>query len=159
MTGRFVAVAAETLEVLSRHPESVSDQFFPDRDDTEWHLDIDKTWHAIHYLLTGCAWGGDWPLSAAILGGTEIGEDGGYGKPRYLTPDEVATVAKGLGTVLPGALAARYDPARLNALGIYPGGWSTARETITRLRTAFDELTAFYSRAAAAGRAVLLGLY
>lgn len=58
-----------------------------DDDDGEMpdpELDLDKTWHGIHYLLTGTAWEISAGADAAILGGDDIGEDNGYGPPRLL---------------------------------------------------------------------------
>jgi hypothetical protein len=44
----------------------------------ESDLDLDKSWHGIHYLLTGTAWEIDEGAGTAILGGEEIGEDTGH---------------------------------------------------------------------------------
>jgi hypothetical protein len=40
--------------------------------------DLGKAWHGIHYLLSGSAWGGDWPASFLLLGGAVVA------RPRWL---------------------------------------------------------------------------
>ncbi|NUR82053.1 MAG: DUF1877 family protein [Terrabacter sp.] len=55
--------------------------------DTIW-LDLDKSWHGIHFLLTGTDWsaGDAGAAGGAILGGRPVGEDDGYGPARLLEP-------------------------------------------------------------------------
>src|SRR5271163_2074263 len=57
--------------------------------DAEEGLTLEKSWHCLHYLLTGTAWETGTVLGKTILGGTEIGPDMGYGPARYLVPNEV----------------------------------------------------------------------
>src|SRR5215203_4027303 len=53
-------------------------------------IDLDKSWHGIHYLLTKTAWAGEPPLSFLVLGGAEVGDiDVGYGTARAFRSDEV----------------------------------------------------------------------
>ncbi len=61
-----------------------------DDDPSDEFLDLDKAWHGLHWLLTGTADDTDTPAGQAILGGTEIGEDKGYGPSRLLRPDAYA---------------------------------------------------------------------
>src|SRR5260370_26788417 len=60
-------------------------------------LDLHKSWHCLHFMLSGKVEGSDGTaLGDAILGGEEIGgeeADTGYGPPRALTPAEVRNVA------------------------------------------------------------------
>jgi hypothetical protein len=68
------------------------------------------------------------PLGQAVFSGTEVGEDQGYGPARYFTPAQVTEIASALQS--PGLerdLHARIDAAAMTQLGIYPGGWATAR--------------------------------
>ena len=118
-------------------------------------LEIDKAWHGLHYLLTGSARDTEGPLGQAILGGTEIGDDGGYGPARYLLPDEVKAVSIALEKVADAELRNRYDASALSAANVYPGGWDDP-ETLEWLLEAFGELQSFYRGAAARGSAALL---
>lgn len=62
-------------------------------------LCIDKAWHAIHFVLTGCVW--DIPddniLGHMILGGEPVSEeDFGYGPARLISKGTVAQIADAL---------------------------------------------------------------
>jgi hypothetical protein len=86
-----------------------------------------KAWHGVHYLLCGEVEPGGALLSQAILGGAEIGEDLGYGPARYLTPGHVSETAKEHSRPgLPPEMPARFNPARMTQLGIYPHGWKSS---------------------------------
>lgn len=124
---------------------------------TEPELDLDKSWHGIHHLLTGSAWEIGEGAGAAILGGTPIGGDNGYGPARLLDPDAVRAVAAGLDGVDVATLRARFDPAELAAADVYPNIWDGGAEEFDGyLAPYFTELRTFYRAAAAGGQAVLL---
>jgi len=83
------------------------------------------------------------------------GEDfSGYGPARYFTVQQVAELAAVLGSPeIEQEAAGRYDPARMTEVQIYPFGWEPgAREW---LLYALADLRAFYTGAAAGGRAVV----
>ena len=48
-------------------------------------VSLDKAWHGLHYLLCGALEPAPGPLGQAVFGGTEIGEDPGYGPARYFS--------------------------------------------------------------------------
>jgi hypothetical protein len=118
-------------------------------------LDLDKAWHAIHFLLTGSEW--DTPAGAgeAILGGDPVGSDTGYGPPRLLAAERVRAVAADLQDLTPDSLRARFDPAALLAAAIYPQVWDDD-DFETYLAPNFVSLRAFYLTAAERNQAVLL---
>lgn len=89
-------------------------------------VDLDKAWHCLHYLLTGSAQGGQGSLAFLLAGGTPVGSEdlGGAGPARVFRADEVAAIAGALAQVTEAELAARLDPKKLEALGIYPGRWA-----------------------------------
>src|SRR3954470_8881166 len=98
MTGRYRRLSVAQLVAVIGKSVDVGDLAWPDTEtDPSDALDIDKTWHVIHFLLTGEAWGGEPPLVDAVLGGTELPEtDAGYGPFRYLTPAEVRATSQAL---------------------------------------------------------------
>jgi hypothetical protein len=122
-------------------------------------LDLDKQWHALHGVLTGTAWNVDVPCGRAVLGGTEFGEDLGYGSPRMLRSADVAEVAAELDQLGVDGFAAAISPDRLVALDVYPSGvdWGDPEEH-DYLVESFEQLLAFYRRAADAGQAVLIAI-
>src|SRR5262249_52878748 len=92
-------------------------------------LAIGKGRQGLHCLLTGDAESTDGEVGAVILGGAEIGEDVGYGPARYLEPAEVAALSAALSRDgVEDEVAARYDPARMTELSIYPFGWEDDAE-------------------------------
>lgn len=168
--GRFVGMeligrrlsAEELAEV--RADESVVDLLLYgdlDDDDAEMpepELDLGKSWHGIHYLLTGTVWQVGEGAGAAILGGVEIGEDGGYGRPRLLDPDAVQAVATGLDTLDVATLRARCDPDAMTAAEIYPQAWTNVADDFAFLMSHVADLRRFYHSAATNGQAVLLAI-
>ena len=75
------------------------------------HLDIDRSWHAIHFLLNGDAWEGEPPLVNAVMGGMPIGEEEiGYGPARFLCPEEVGSVANAMVDISKDQRLEKFDP-------------------------------------------------
>jgi hypothetical protein len=120
-------------------------------------LALDKAWHGLHFVLTGSADPCEDPVGKAIFGGTEIGEDLGYGPARYLTPQEVAEVASALDDLSVEAVMSRFDPVAMKDARVYPGDWSDPGNEAW-IRRAFDDLRSFYDAARDQGAAVLLSI-
>jgi len=117
-------------------------------------VSLDKAWHGLHYLLCGAAEPAPGPLGQAVFGGSEIGEDQGYGPARYFSLAQVAEIAGALQSPgLEQELRARFDAAAMTQLGIYPGVWETDDEEW--LIEAFRALRDFYAAASAAEQAVV----
>jgi hypothetical protein len=116
-------------------------------------LDLEKSWHVLHYLLTGKPAQAPPPLGNAILGGEEIGDDLGHGPARFLTPEEVRDVAASLAAVSKKDLAQRFDLQGMIEAKVYP-----VRDD-SELGLAldyFEHLSHYYADAAANGNAMLL---
>jgi hypothetical protein len=117
-------------------------------------ISLDKAWHGLHYLLCGAAEPAPGPLGQAVIGGTEIGDDLGYGPARYFTAAQAAEIARALQAPgLEANLRARFNPAAMESLGLYPGGWAVNGDAW--LIDAFRSLRDFYAAAGAAGQAVV----
>lgn len=117
-------------------------------------ISIDKAWHGVHYLLCGKAEPDSSTVSQAVMGGTEIGEDLGYGPARYFEPDKVAGIARELSRAnLEAEMTARFEPDKMASLGVYPGQFLTGDEKW--LMDAFRQLRQFYVDASAAKLAVV----
>ena len=122
MIGNLLRISASQLKDLQQDPDDIESLLYPEDDEAEneRHLDLDKAWHIIHFLLAGAAWGGTPPFASAVCGGTELGEvDVGYGPARYLTPVEVKQVADALSGIAAKELWSRFDAAaalRLRAM-------------------------------------------
>lgn len=70
----------------------------------------------VHYLLTGTAWDESTMLGKAIMGGSEVGEDLGYGPARLLPASVVKRVAAALDAVNDADLRRRFKPKRMEDL-------------------------------------------
>jgi hypothetical protein len=137
----------------ARHPNPSQHLAF-DPNDFGQELDIAKSWHGVHFLLCGVPQEAPPPLGDAVLGGTEIGPDLGYGPARYVEPHQVRAVADALHAIPPAAFAERFDAAGLQEHEIYPGVWSETEKEW--LQDAYSQLRDFYADAAEKGLAVLL---
>jgi hypothetical protein len=117
-------------------------------------ISLDKAWHGVHYLLCGKAEPGTGLASQAVMGGTEVGDDLGYGPARYFEADEVAAIARELSRPnLEAEMMARWDRDQMVQLGIYPGGFEPDDDQW--LMKAFRELRQFYVDASTANMCVV----
>jgi hypothetical protein len=123
-------------------------------------LNIDKLWHGLHWLLCQDALGGPEPLSNAVFGDIEVGEDRGYGPARLLDPGGTAEVAAALADLDVQEIRRRFDPKAMAAAQLYPlhGQWSDEPDIIDELLDAFVKVRAFFASAARRGDAVLIWL-
>jgi hypothetical protein len=109
----------------------------------------------VHYLLCGQPQAGSDLASQAVMGGTEVGDNLGYGPARYFEADRVAAIAKELSRPnLEAEMEARFDPDQMMQLGIYPVQFDDPDDR-DWLMDAFRELRQFYVDASAAGVAVV----
>ncbi|MDB6058033.1 MAG: hypothetical protein JWO95_1877 [Verrucomicrobiales bacterium] len=84
-------------------------------------IDIDETWHGLHFLFTGSGWEGEFPQGFLVSCGKPVGdEDVGYGPARSFSPEEVTQIAAFLENVDEQTLRQRLDPKRMAELEIYP---------------------------------------
>jgi hypothetical protein len=118
-------------------------------------ISIEKSWHGIHYLLCSAAQPTTTLISQAIMGGTDLGEDfSGYGSARFFTVAETSEMATELkDSNLEAQMMARFDPAQMTKVGIYPNQW--AGPDAQWLMTEFRHVRDFYAAASAKGFAVL----
>lgn len=163
MMGNFLLVHDAEIDTLLAAPsgiDDVLDRAYAGKD--PGYVDADRAWHAIHFLLTGTAWGGEPPLNFCASGGTPIGEeDVGYGPARALRAADVAALHAQLKRIDTATLVSRFDGARMDALEIYPQGWTgfdpkgPDAESIT---DAYEQIVALVAKGASAGRGMLVWL-
>lgn len=131
-----------------------------DRGPVVERLDIDRAWHALHFLLTDSADAETHPLSFLAAGGRAISEDLGNGPLRAFSSLEVRSLAKHLAPIHPAQILEKFDPARLEEAQIYgwPSGWrdATLASCGSYLTDAFVRAKAFVLGGAERGRALLV---
>jgi Domain of unknown function (DUF1877) len=167
MIGYLKAVTARKLgEFLScTHESEVKSLLYPEQklDDDTNSLDLEKTWHGLHFLLTGDSVGSP-PHSWVIFGNYSVGGDDNqllYGYSfiglRYLLPDEVSTVAKLLTSITVEDLKANFLPKVMQEVSIYPDIWTRdGEDALNWLLGYYPYLVSFYQKAASEKKAVLM---
>ena len=155
--GYFLAVKPEQGDELALAPAMVADFIADAVDDQDElgadFLDVDKSWHGIHFLLTGAATGGDGPLAWVVFAPTWIGEDGDHATARLLRPDEVVAVSKALAPLTADKLRRKCDWSVMNDREIYPQGWRSGDEEY--IAENFSSLKKLYESAARRRMAIL----
>lgn len=120
-------------------------------------FELDKAWHAVHYLLTGSAWEGEAPLNFICHGGQEVGDiDTGYGPARALGADEVLDIANALEGIDAETLAQRFDPVEMEKLDIYPSIWQHEPDALAFCTGSFTAMKDFIDRTAERGYGMLI---
>ena len=123
-------------------------------------IDLDKAWEPLHFLLTGSnAAGGAEPACYLARGGEDLAgdpDDNGYSSIRALTPEQVASFDRHLGSLTLEELRRRFDVDKMTELRIYPRprrstGSNDSDEMREQLIEAFEELRAFVRETAASG--------
>jgi hypothetical protein len=155
MIGNFLQVTPDDLAALIKDPEGIEEFIYPEDEERENGIDVDKAWHGIHFLLTGDAWAGEAPLANVVLGGTEIGDDVGYGPARYITAEQVRVIAEAIGPITPQQLVERYNASALISNQIYPEVWVDGDADVEYLRSWYGTLRNYYLDAALKGNAML----
>ncbi len=119
----YVRVAPSDLERLNRDPAAFMDASmasmtpgWENDPSTQPWISVEKAWAALGYLLDKATDG----TIDVVFGGTPIGEDWGFGPPRYLAPDEVRQAVDMLSRTPFDRLATHYDARQLADAKIYP---------------------------------------
>lgn len=159
MIGNLIAITEDQLQAFIEDTDLLEKYIYQD-DSEEFNkteLDIDKSWHAIHFILTKDPWKGNLPESLAILGGTEIGEDVGYGPALYINSQQVKQVSEMLKTLDYDKIKCEYKPQEFEKAEIYPQGiWSTEKEqALEYVLDYLKELIVFYEEAARNNQAMI----
>ena len=161
MIGNYRRLSESLLATLCANPDSICD-FLYSHDNQEpdgSHLDIDKSWHAIHFLLNDSQWEGEYPLACVVMGGECIGDqDVGYGPARYLTSQQVKDVANAVEEISEATLLAKFNAERMNQEEIYPHGWRDSQEERDYVGQHYASLVNFFRRTANAGDAMIVYL-
>ena len=124
MIGNLRPAPDTEIERLLAHPAEITRFLYGSGADDSERVVLNKSWHAIHYVLTGSRLGGDEPLNFLVTEGTPVGEvDVGYGPARVLRGHQVRQLAAALAAIQPEDVARRVDLKRFDAEAIYPGNW------------------------------------
>jgi hypothetical protein len=131
--------------------------------DTEGtRCDLAKSWHGIHYLLTGSAWEGSPPFDFLVDGGQQVGKiDVNHGPLRAFSGNEVKTIYENISGIGPYELRKRFNARDMAAKEIYPDIWTKAgqeEDSLRYLMDSLDKLRAFLRKTIDAELGVLIFL-
>jgi hypothetical protein len=157
VNGVFVCVSDDQIRSLLARPDEAGAFLRHEGTRGTRSLNIDKSWHALHWLLNGSEEEGDWPLCFIVAGGAEIEtEDVGYGLPRAFTSEQVHAINAALAPIATADLFDRFDGRAMN--NIYPDVWDRPEEregNLKYLASHFDRLQQFVAKASARGLGII----
>ncbi|MEM6586593.1 MAG: YfbM family protein [Pseudomonadota bacterium] len=151
----WIARQADENEVAAvrSDPDSVMDFLDPEDWDTAPIIDLDKEWHALHFLLTQSAGPTSDPLSLVLGNHEEIGEDVGYGPAFLISAKSVKAFSEAVQTIDEAALKQRYDTKAMVAQQVYLGESydHEGEQGLEFLTDRLNELRDFAAKATAGG--------
>jgi hypothetical protein len=153
MIGNLFRVTAKDLKEILNDSSLLENKVYSDGNDSMNDLlDIDKSWEAIFYLLTGHPVAeieeAKPPLSWTLFSGQLVDEnqDMGYGPAHYLTPEQVKQLNQELDKISIETLRKKYDGKQMNDEGVYPEIWDEP-ESVDYVLENFEQLKEFYRTA------------
>jgi hypothetical protein len=164
MIGNFRMSTDEEIRSLLDDPDRIEAVLYPDDEsgiEATAEYDVDKAWHAIHFLLCGQPWEGTPPLDFIVSGGTPVGEvDVGYGPARVFSSAEVSEIVLALEPITAAELKGRFSVSAFRENDIYPDIWDEPQADCLDgyVLDYFDGLKRFLQGAQAAGKALIVYL-
>ena len=123
-------------------------------------LSIEKSWHGLHFILTGTEGEGSAPLNFIAAGGETVGdEDVGYGPARVLRANKVKELDAALSAISAEEFDRKFDLDALNEAGIYPRIWDEPREELLEeYGMYFEQLRELVKQAAHDNHALIIAI-
>lgn len=158
----------EDIIALGDNPEAMRDKgaailaALQNREADPSRVDLEKDWHALHFLLTGETslepeHRPENPLHNVVMGGHEANFQTGYGPARWFNLDDVKAIAQELSKISVADLRTRFSADVFNQAGIYPRprpGWDEVE--IEGVFEIFPKLVRFFEDAAATREIVVV---
>lgn len=161
MIGNLFRVTAKDLEEILNNSSILESKIYSEDSSTVNDLlDIDKSWEAIFYLLTGHPVAeiedAKPPLSWTLFSGQVIDEDQdlGYGPAQYITNEQVKQLNIELSKITRENLQQKYNGKKMNEAGVYPQAWDEP-ESLEYTLDNFELLKEFYQTAEKENKAVI----
>ena len=116
-------------------------------------VNLEKSWHGLHYLLCGSVWEGDGPLAFLLAENEPVSESDPDSVPvRILSVDRVRQVDAALSELSDDALWSHFNPEAMTEQGVYPPIWDEQESDLRQeYLYYFHELKALVARAATQG--------
>jgi uncharacterized protein DUF1877 len=157
MIYRIFAIPDEAAAEILADPGRVHELVYS-WDKSPHILSLEKSWHGLHFLMTGEVWAGDPPLNFLTLGGEEVGDiDVGYGPARIFRAPAVVAIHEALNNFPDSNVDARLIQSAFEAAQIYPEIWKEPRDDLVNEYTRFlQALKSHIKKAADSQQALLL---
>ena len=160
MIGNLARISEDVRLSLHKSPNEIEDLLYAEDSIPEADkMDLDKAWHALHFLFTGSDLEGDFPGGFLVSCGEPVGDvDVGYGPARSFTAGEVKNIHAFLSTIGPEELKRKFDPKKMVELNIYPSIWDNLEDPEKQLEYIvenFELLTDFTKETALRNMAML----
>lgn len=152
-------------------PESFFKRLFSPKTETpsvrEWHppekgmrMELDNSWHVLHFLLCGKPWEGPLPQATLMCGGTELGSiDVGYGPARILNDTEVEAFINYLNSLTKETYASGITFKELEENEIYGAYPEWSEDEANTLWEYVEEMKIFFEKAKSENNGVILYCY
>ena len=157
MIGNLIRVSHEDIERFKKDSSKLENLIYNEEIiNADWYLDLDKSWEAIHFLLSGKSIAetemDETPreiIENTIFSNQIIdeGQDLGYGPAFYNDSEMVKKISNELNNLKIVELESNYDGNRLNEANIYPEVWDE-EESKSYLFDNLKDVIRFYSDAA-----------
>jgi hypothetical protein len=154
MSCDLFALPADAVPRLLSDLEAGEENLFRERSAS---TRLEKSWHGLHYLLTGTSGEGDAPLNFLLQGGTPLGTDPEDFTPQLFAPELVRRIDAALGPISEEELWSRYDAETMEEEMIYPNIWDEEEEELREeYLEYFRAMKSFVHEASDAGRALVV---
>lgn len=156
MTANIVKLPSDKLAEIQSDPSLVGQIVMDSIQgnlDAEDCLDLYKSWNALHVLLADEGFGA---AADAVMGGTPVGDDLGYGPARMLTENQVSEISNALNKIETVEFQKHFHVEKMtDVYAFHPDDADEEWETLTEL---FEELKTFYAATSEQSNGMLLYL-
>jgi hypothetical protein len=151
MIASLKSVDSKKLQELLANPDGLTSYLY---EEDARACDVDKAWHAIHFLLNKAVWEFSSIGGSVFLGGVPISdEDVGYGPARYFSADESVAISEELAEIKNSVLLENFG-ALVSESEIYPG-FSDNEEDRDYITQNFAQLKEFCAEVAKSGNSII----
>ncbi|MDB3086435.1 DUF1877 domain-containing protein [Clostridioides difficile] len=121
MIGCYIRISEENVLKLQQAEDNLQGLFFGDMDEDNT-ISIDKAWHAIHFTLTGCPFGGedDNIFSKLVMSGNVFMEIDGEPPAMLITANNVKKLSEAMDSLEEQQFREKFNISEMLENNIYP---------------------------------------
>jgi hypothetical protein len=164
MIGRYIRIDEPTFKLLKKDKLDFFEYIENLKNDAV--IDIDKSWHALHFVFTGNIWSTgkepiEEPIQKIVFNRNELSEttDFGYGPATYLTLKEVTEINKQAANITKENLRQKFDKEQMKINEVYLADIDESENDFFEyVWENFDNLRAFLVKAEQSEQFVIFSL-